>query len=316
MPKILLQEELPFGAKESLEEEFPQYDFIKKCEHDYDWHAIEVIYGNHLTEEQFSHAIRLKWIHCPRVDTTHLCEEKIRAKGDILVSLGAHYDVTQISEFVIAAILGFGKQLFRWKEAPNDPEEFWNWPLKETMWTLKERTLLQIGLGDVGSEIVRLANLFEMKTWGVRGTNSFHPHCKKTFLINELHSILPAADIVVLALPRHGVEVKEILFGAAEFKLMKPDSIFIVVGCADMVDEHALAEEAKTCKFRGILLDAFSNPPPRKNSPLWTLPSGILTPSVAGIPESKELLSLRLFRRNLRYYIPGKINEMKNLILV
>lgn len=314
MPKILLQEEIPFGAKESLEAEFPQFDFVLGCENDYDWHGIEVIYGNQLTESQFSHATRLKWIHCPGVDTSSLCEKKIRERGDILLSIGARYDVRQVAEFVFAGILGFAKQLHRWPHAPHDPEEFWNWPLKETMWTLKDRTLLQVGLGAVGSEIVKLASRFEMKIWGIRRTSSFHPYCKKTFSIRELHSLLPSVDVVVLALPRKGI--KEIIFGIDEFKLMKPDSVFIVVGSAETVDEHALAEVAKTKKFRGVLLDAFAHPPPKKDSPLWELPDTLLTPSIAGIPESEDLPSLRLFRRNLRLYIPGKINEMKNLILV
>ncbi len=314
MPKILLQEEIPLQMQDTLTQEFPQYEFIRECEHDYDWHAVEIIYGNKLSEKQFELAPRLRWIHCPGVDTDQLCREKLKEQGDVLISLSGHHDVSQIAEFVMGGILSFSKQFFHWKEAHRDPQEFWDWPLKETMWTLKNRTLLQVGLGKVGSEIVRLANIFGMKTWGVRRSSSFHPHCQKTFSIRNLHSILPAADVVVIALPQKGV--KEILIGKQEFELMKPDSIFIIVGSAEMIDENALVAVSKKGKFRGVLLDAYRHPPPAKNSPLWTIPNVLMTPSVSGIPPPTDLPPLRLFQRNLRVYTPGRINEMKNLIIL
>ncbi|MCH9609218.1 MAG: putative 2-hydroxyacid dehydrogenase [Chlamydiales bacterium] len=312
MPKILLQQEVPLEVQDSLEKEFPQYDFITECEHDYDWHAIEVIYGSALSERELELAPRLRWIHCPGGGANTLCSDKIRLREEILISYGARYDATQTAEFVMGAILSFSKQFFHWKEAPHDPEEFWNWPLKQTVWTLKDRLLLQVGSGRVGTEVVRMANFFQMKSWGVRKSRSFHPYCQKTFSFNELHSILPAADVVVLTLPKKGRSTT--FFGAPEFKLMKPDSILIIVGSGEMVDETALVEAAKGEKFRGVLIDAFSKPPPRKDSPLWEIPNGILTPQIAGLPETEDLPALRLFRRNLRSYIPGKVKEMKNLI--
>ena len=117
-----------------------------------------------------------------------------------------------------------------------------------------------------------------------------------------------------MALPPAGD--KKMLFGLAEFELMKPDSIFIVIGSADRMDENALIEVAQSKKFRGILLDTFHGDSPKKTSLLWNLPNTHLTPMVAGTPEADDLPSLRLFRRNLRYYIPGKIKEMKNLVVI
>lgn len=95
---------------------------------------------------------------------------------------------------------------------------------------------------------------------------------------------------------------------------MKPDSIFIVIGSGDFVDEKALAEVGKRGKFRGVLLDAYANPPPAKNSPLRNIPNVILTPSVASFPEAAERLAFPLFRHNLRMFVRGKIQEMKNLV--
>lgn len=312
MPSIFIHEPLPPEESGALQAEFPHYDWLSQCEGPAEWNTVEVLYGKHLRGEELKMAPRLRWIHCPSADTHGLCMKEIEGEGNILVTLSKGQNVPQMAEFVIGAILAFAKQFFHWPQAPHEPEEFWDWPLKETMWTMQKKILLQVGLGEVGSAIVQMANSLGMKSWGVRRQQSFHPYCNKTFPMSNLHSLLPVVDVVVLALPKTGAG--EILFKKEEFELMKRDSIFIVIGSAESVDETELAKVAKTGKFRGVLVDAFVHPPPAKNSPLWNLPNGILTPSVASYPESKEHLAFRLFRQNLRLFAPGKINEMKNLV--
>ncbi|MFZ0565186.1 MAG: NAD(P)-dependent oxidoreductase [Chlamydiales bacterium] len=313
MPSILLQEPLLPEEVTSLKMEFPHYEILTECENDSDWDSIEILYGQCLTEQQLKLAPRLRWIHCPTTAIEELCLTEIQKTQNILVTLSKGQNVPQIAEYVIGAILAFAKQLFHWPQAPHDPAEFWDWPLKETMWMMQKKILLQIGLGEVGTAIVKMANDLGMKSWGVRRHLSFHPYCHKTYPLSNIHSLLPAADVVVLALPKRALE--QTLFGEEEFELMKSDSIFIVVGSGDPIDETALAKVAKTGKFRGILLDAFRHPPPAKNSPLWDMPNGILTPSAASFPEAEEHLPFRLFLRNLRMFSTGQINEMKNLMI-
>lgn len=313
MPAIFLQTPLPLVEQISLVKEFSQYDFMVACKTPEEWSRVEVLFGMHLKTEELQMAQRLRWIHSTSADIEGLSLDDIQRKGNILVSMSKGQNVSQIAEFVIGSILAFAKQLFHWPYASHDPGEFWQWPLKETMWSLNKKRLLQVGLGEVGTAVVKMANSLGMKSWGMRRERSFHPYCQKTFSLTHLHSLLPVVDVVVLALPRRGR--REILFKKAEFELMKNDSIFIVVGSGDYFDEEALIKAAAKGKFRGIHLDAFSHLHPAQNSPLWNLPNTILTPSVASSPESEEHMAFRLFRQNLRVFSQGKINEMKNLIL-
>lgn len=309
MPAVFLQESLDPDELDSLQKEFPHYDFIEEP----DWPNVEILYGSSLSEEELAAAPRLRWIHLPTADPSHLCLETLGgAPTEVLITQTKGQNIPQIAEFVIGGILAFSKQFFHWKEAPHEPEEFWDWPLKETMWTLSGKTLVQIGLGEVGTAIVQRANALKMRTWGVRIQRSFHPYCQKTFSIGELHAILPAANVVVLALPR--TAGGKPLFGKEELELMPKDSMLIVVGSADSLDEAALAEVGKTGKFRGVLLDAYRSPPPAKNSPLREIPGVILTPSVASYPISPEHTAFRLFRTNLRHFTAGKLSEMANLL--
>jgi len=311
MPTIYLQTPLPGAQYAALKKEFPFYKWVSECKTAADFADIEVFFGNKLGEKELNLAEKLKWVHSTEAQIHDFCTHEIHKKN-ILFSLTKGENVPQMAEFVIGSMLAFAKQFFHWPQAPHEPSEFWQWPLRDTMWTLNKKTLLQIGLGNVGTEIVKMANSLGMKSWGLRKERSFHPYCKKTFSASALHSLLPAADVVVLALPK--MHKKEILFKKEEFELMKPDSIFIVIGSGDFVDEKALAEVGKRGKFRGVLLDAYANPPPAKNSPLRNIPNVILTPSVASFPEAAERLAFPLFRHNLRMFVRGKIQEMKNLV--
>ncbi len=309
MPAIFLQEPLPLAECESLAQEFPHYDLITSVSDSSGWSSVEVLYGGHLTEEELRGAPRLRWIHSPTVDTEGLCIPEIKKLGNVIVTVSKGKNVFQIAEFVMGAILAFAKQFFLWPHVSRDPSEFMDWPLRDTLWTMHGKILLQIGLGEVGTSVVKLAGEMGMKTWGVRRHRSFHPYCSKTYPQSNLHSLLSTADVVVAALPKPGTP--EILLGEPEFELMKPDSIFILVGSGDSTDLNALAKVAATGKFRGVLIDAFTHPP-KKKSPLWEIPGVILTPSIARLPESEEHTAFRLFRRNLRFFVPGNVGEMRN----
>ncbi|MCH9611368.1 MAG: putative 2-hydroxyacid dehydrogenase [Chlamydiales bacterium] len=312
MPKILFHSSADPKSLSSLQREFPSYEILTSIKEESDWQEVEIFYGKELSDSDFEQAPHLRWVHAPSYDLDNLPIEKIRERGSVMLSTGFKQNVENVAEFVMGAILSFSKQFFHWPSVPHEPQEFWNWPLKETMWSLRNKTLLQIGLGRVGSEVTRLAKLFEMKTWGVGLEKNFHPYCNKTFSFNNLHSLLPSSDVVVVAFPGQGKG--RTLLGKEEMALLKPDSILIVVGTRETIDEKALVEVAKSGRLRGILLDALKKPPLR-NSPLWSIPGMILTPNVSTFPEIEtDEANFAHFRRNLRSYIKGHILEMKNIL--
>lgn len=316
---VLLQSKLTEDEIGKLINEFPQYIFLAPSEFSYknlgqeEWSRIEVIYGNRLTAEELEKAHHLRWIHSPAPNLNPLCINEIAKKGNIIVTSTREENSYQIAEFVMAGILAFAKQLFQWEDADLNPAVLLDSKWRETMWTLKDRLLLQIGLGSVGTEVARMAKAMGMKVWGAKQNPSFHPHCKKVFPDDELHSILPTADVVCIALPRG--KQKEFIFRKREFELMKEDSVLIVIGSKNLIDEADLVEVAGNGgKFRGILLDAYHQMPVPPGSKLWSVPNMIITPEVAPRPKSLEKESYHLFRFNLRQYLHGNFADMRNVV--
>ena len=314
MTTVLLQHPLAPEELRSLQSEFPHYEFVFQKPgiplSEKDWHEVEILYGSQLLPEDLIHAHRLRWIHAPTSDLSGLCMKQIEETTNLLVSSTKDPDIHQQAEYAIGAMLAFGKNLFEWARIQGDAKEIWDSPYRELIWSFKGRTLLQIGLGHVGSAICERAEQLGMRTWGILNEASFHPHCRKTFSLERLHSLLPACDVVSIAIPR-GQRV-ETLFKKQQLELMKNDSILIILGSEGIVDEEALAKIAG--KFRGVLFDAMLRRKGKQTSPLWASKDVIVTPEVAGCPEPTNRLGFAQFHHNFRRYLHSDFTGMKNLV--
>ncbi len=313
---VLLQSRLSDEEIRELTNEFPNFLFLSPGDQSYqrinpdEWGRVEILYGNRLAAENLEKAHLLRWIHSPNTNLNPLCLNEIQKQGNILLTTTREENFAQIGEYVIGGILSFAKNLFHWEKAHLHPTTLWDSKWRDAMWTLKDKILIQVGLGNVGTEIARRAKQMDMKVWGVAQKSSFHPHCNKVFSIDELHSILHAGDVVSIALPR--MMQKTTMFKSKEINLMKKDSIFVLVGELSTIDEETLAENGKEGKFRGILIDAKYQTPPHPSSKLWEIPHLILTPEVSPRPRHEEKEAYRLFRYNLRQYLYGNFTDMRN----
>jgi phosphoglycerate dehydrogenase-like enzyme len=307
---VYLQQPLAPEEIRSLKQEFPEYKFLLQ-EPD-SWREIEILYGARLSSEQLSEAALLRWIHVPSASLATLPTKEIEETTNLLVTNTKDPDVHQIAEWAIATLLAFGKDLFEWHRLQDDPPALWDSPARSMMWSLHGRTLLQVGLGRVGSAIAQSAQALGMRTWGVKERKTFHPYCQKTYSVSELHSLLPAADVISIAIPRG--EPIPLLFKRAQLELMRDDAILIILGSEGCVDEEALAQLTRGGKFRGVAIDAFLPELQARHSPLWNTPGILVTPNASICPEPVDRLEFRQFLHNLRRYIHNDFDGMKNLL--
>ncbi len=313
---ILLQTKLKDDEIEALMQEFPQFLFLTLSEFSTNkldknsWERVEVFYGQHLNSEELEMAKQLRWIHTATPHFNRISIDEVLDRGNILVTSTKEENIRQVGEFVIGGILMFAKNLHHWKKADLTPDVLWDSKWRDSMWTLENKTLLQIGLGKFGTEITKQCKQLGMRTWGVKEKRSFHSHCRKTFPFSELHSVLPTADVVCLAMPRESQPAK--MLGKDEFNLMKDGSILIIIGDRKFIDEEALASASKKGKFRGILLDAPYLIPIPASSPLWGIEEIIITPQVSARPKAKDGESFHVFRHNLRQYVHENYVDMLN----
>jgi phosphoglycerate dehydrogenase-like enzyme len=314
---VLLQTHLTVEDTELLIKEFPQYLFLPvtptsyKNLNDEHWARVEILYGSRLSEEDSKKAHQLRWVHTPTPNLGRLNLTTLLEGDHVLITTTVEENILQIGEFVLGAILAFAKNLFHWHSLKHVPPLVWDSKWRESMWSLKGRTLLQIGLDARGTEIARKCQEMDMHVIGALPHKTLHPYCHETVSFADTHLILPKADVISLCMPENKQWAK--FFDADDFEKMKKDIILIVLGTHAVVDENALASYCATGKLRGALFDSSYLTPPAPRSLLWTLPNVLITPEVAPRPKNVETQSFHTFLYNLRQYSHGNFKDMRHL---
>jgi phosphoglycerate dehydrogenase-like enzyme len=126
----------------------------------------------------------------------------------------------------------------------------------------------------------------------------------RIFAIVELDSLLPRADWLIIAAPL--TADTEGLIGARELRSLPPRARLINIGRGPIVVEDALAEAVACARLAGAALDVFEDEPLPCESPLWSLPTVIVSPHTGGTTEQTPALLSAAFRDNLQRYVAGQ----------
>jgi phosphoglycerate dehydrogenase-like enzyme len=149
-----------------------------------------------------------------------------------------------------------------------------------------------VGLGEIGTEVARLAEAFGMNVLSTRRN------------AGDLDALLPQADSVVITLPL--TDETRGMFDRRRIGLMKPGAILVNIGRGPVVEEDALIDALRSGRLRGAALDVFETEPLPRDSPLWDLDNVILSPHTAAQSIHENERIVELFAENLRRYLAGE----------
>ncbi len=271
------------------------------------------------TPFELSMAPNLRWVQAQSAGIDMMYNTPIwRSEIAITSANGVHS--VQIAEYVLGMLLS----LVHHFPAAYRLQSEARWPgmqEKSTFTTreLRDKTLGILGYGAIGREVARLASAFGMRVlatrrtgrpaafdgWTLPGTGDPDGSIPARFYdLNELHEMLPACDMLVLALPlsaqtRH-------LIGQAEFALMRPHVFLVNIGRGPLIDHDALVEALREKRIRGAALDVTEPEPLPADSPLWHMENAIITPHISGLSAYYYERLVELFAENLRRYLAGE----------
>jgi phosphoglycerate dehydrogenase-like enzyme len=200
-------------------------------------------------------------------------------------SVGIH--ITPLGEWAMFGILALTKGLPR-LEADKRAHRWAHYPVDEVRGT----TVLVVGLGEIGTEVARLAEAFGMNVLSTRRN------------VGDLDTLLPQADSVVITLPL--TDETRGMFDRRRIALMKPGAILVNIGRGPVVEEDALIDALRSGRLRGAALDVFETEPLPRDSPLWDLDNVILSPHTAAQSIHENERIVELFAENLRRYLAGE----------
>lgn len=164
--------------------------------------------------------------------------------------------------------------------------------------SLADRRVVVVGAGSLAQAIVDRLRPFEVQITqvartargGVRG-------------VDELVSLLPDADIVVLAVP--GSASTRHLMDATALAALPDGALVVNVARGPVVDTDALLAELMSGRLRAAL-DVTDPEPLPEDHPLWGAPNTIITAHQGGNTDAVYPRVAALIRRQLEHVLAGE----------
>ena len=258
-------------------------------------------------------AKKLRFIQSIGAGTDQFPREELTRRSIRLASARG-VNARAVAEHAMALMLALSRRLPEARD--NQTKRIWRGmigDLAQREDELAGKTLLVVGLGDIGGRLVRLAKAFDMHVVGLRR----HPALGRGAAdavhgMDELSALLPDADFVVLTCPL--TAETENLIGAEAFSRMKPTAHLVNVARGRVVDETALIEALATRRIAGAGIDVTTEEPLAPSSPLWAMEQVLITPHTAGETRRYEDNVIEILLDNLGRLERGE-TQLRNQIV-
>jgi phosphoglycerate dehydrogenase-like enzyme len=163
------------------------------------------------------------------------------------------------------------------------------------------RTALILGYGAIGQRVAQACEGLGMTVRATRRTVRDEMVDVDIYPPEALHSLLPGANVLIVALPL--TAETDGLIGAKELALLPPEAVLVNVGRGPIVEEEALYHALRDGGLHAAGLDVWYNYPKDKASRWHTPPSAypfhsldnvVLSPHRAGSGGSEEIERRRM----------------------
>jgi phosphoglycerate dehydrogenase-like enzyme len=164
--------------------------------------------------------------------------------------------------------------------------------------------MVVVGTGSIGRGVTRLLGPWGMTFVGVSRSGRPVDGFARVVPVGELRSVLPEADVVVIAAPSTPDTAG--LIGADELDAMSEGAWLVNVARGALVDTDALVAALAAGSIAGAALDVTDPEPLPDGHPLWTEPRALITPHRANFGEAADAEMYALFTRQIRRRIAGE----------
>ena len=170
--------------------------------------------------------------------------------------------------------------------------------------SLYDRAVTIVGGGGITEELLRLLAPYRVAATVVRRRPDPVAGAARTVTTAELHSALPGALVVFVALALTPETVG--IIGAPELAAMDSDAVVVNVARGRHVDTAALAAALASGAIAGAGIDVTDPEPLPDGHPLWDEPRCIITPHTADTWDMIRPLLARRVTANVAHFIAGE----------
>ena len=275
-----------------------------------------------VTKEVIAAAKNLKVIGRAGVGVDNIDLGAATARGIVVVNSPEASSIT-VAEHTLGLMLSLARKI----PSANASLKGGKWEKKKFMGIeLRSKTLGVVGMGRIGSQVVKRAKAFEMDVLAYDPYLSEKQARAMGAKVADLETVLREADFISLHVPL--TEKTRGLIGKEALEKMKKTTYIVNCARGGIVDEKALFEALSSGRIAGAALDVFEKEPPLE-SPLLKLESIVLTPhlgastveaqlnaSVIACEEVVNVLQNRAAKNvvNMPVLAPEALEGLKNFI--
>ncbi len=272
---------------------------IEEANPDIGWMSVE-LFGAPASRNFFITLLKapgLKWVQSAAAGFDNPAFKGLVANGARLTTNNAQ--AVSMSEYVLWGVLDH----FQRGSARRSAQARHEWarlPYRE----IGRMHWLIVGFGTIGQAVAVRASAFGAHVTGIRRTPGPHPLAQAMATPDQVKSLLPQADVVVLLVPLSPATAG--MVDADFLAAMKPGSMLVNIGRGDLVDEPALLAALDAGKPEHALLDVFHDEPLPADSRFWDHPRVTLTGHASAIGDGLGPRGEMLFLDNLDRYLTGQ----------
>jgi phosphoglycerate dehydrogenase-like enzyme len=173
--------------------------------------------------------------------------------------------------------------------------------------SLYDEEVTILGAGGITEELLRLLVPWRVRATVVRRRPDPVPGAARTVATADLHSVLPGALVVFVAIALTPATVG--IIGTEELALMGERAHLVNVARGRHVDTDALADALAAGRIAGAALDVTDPEPLPDGHRLWDEPRCIITPHTADTWDMIRPLLAKRIRANVAHFVAGETLE-------
>ncbi|MEW5975507.1 MAG: phosphoglycerate dehydrogenase [Acidobacteriota bacterium] len=233
--------------------------------------------------------------------------EAATKKGIVVMNTPGGNSVS-VAELTMGLLMGMARCLPQASASTRDGK----WDKKKfTGFELQGKTLGVVGLGKIGSEVVKRARAFQMETLVYDPYVSDRMAKDLNVRLVSLDQLFESADIISLHVPL--VEATRNLINAQSLSRMKDGVRLINTARGELINEADLAAALNSGKVAAVAIDVMSQEPPDPGNPLLKHPNVIATPHIAAsTTEAQEVVGVEIADQVRAFLKDGVIRNAVN----
>lgn len=257
-----------------------------------------------LNKSHFEQLPRLRYIGVMATGYNNIEIAAARTHGITVTNIRA-YSTASVAQHTFTLLLGLmsrpelhdaSVKAGDWAATPDFC--YWKTPLTE----LHGKTMGLIGLGDIGTQVARIAQAFGMRVLAYRRNRE--ASLPEGVQWAEMEKVFRESDVVSLHCPL--TPETHQLINQTTLGWMKPSAILINTGRGALINEADLAQALQKGTIAGAALDVLSVEPPTAGNPLIALPNCLITPHVAWASFEARQRLMQLLGSTLNAYLSGQ----------